>query len=140
MVVLNTETLGCEHRDPGQLQDPTDHSSQPKSGPESKSGLVPTKCTLCRIYHDRWGPGLVRLVEAQEAGAAEPSAEFSIQDICRLALLFSFLSRGAERSPGAKQLPPKYCCSRLHCFSDGFCLLHLTFRPPSHHQRRASRG
>ena len=52
---------------------------------------MPTKCILYPIYHDRWGQELVKdLGGGQVAGAAVPLEKFSIQDMCRLALLFSF--------------------------------------------------
>ena len=139
-----------EYRDPGQLQGPTDHKQPGVCHPRSQStGLDQTACQdLCQpsaFYTPFTMTGGGReLVEdwlgGQVAGAAEPLAEFSIQDICRLVLLFSFLSRGAERSPTGWNSFLWNIASWLHCFiSDGFCLpLPSPFRPPSHRHRRAS--
>lgn len=98
-----------EHRDPGILNTETPGScraqqttsSQPSGLDQRASQDLCQPSALCAAFTMTGGGR--ELVEdwlgGQEAGAAEPSAEFSIQDICRLALLFSFLSRGAERSP-----------------------------------------
>lgn len=98
-----------EHRDPGQLQGPTDHKqpgichcrSQSSSLDQRASQDLCQPRAFCSPFPTTGGGR--ELVEdwlgGQVAGAAEPLADFSIQDICRLALLFSFISRGADRSP-----------------------------------------